>query len=105
MKLYNGDKLVAVSFEQNGLIWGLRALDDVPQMEIPLALFGFEGREVTYTQVLKWMEERCFPPNRIGVEDLLQKLGLKEYDPYMIAKRTQSRTIHDEFWVDFEFDK
>lgn len=104
IRLMNGDKAVA-RLVNNDAFPMMRAYDGIGFMELPVTLFGFgekSKKEVTYADFLKWAEERCFPPERYGAEDILKMLGLERYDRYEIIKKTNAElTCVDEFWVDF----
>ena len=55
----------------------------------------------TYEDVLKFFESRTFPRNRVSINDILESMGLKEYDPYLMCKKLQGRTEQDNFYIDF----
>ena len=58
-----------------------------------------------YQDVLDFFESRCVPRDRKSINDILELLGLKEYDPYLICKFNHGRTAQDENWIDFLEDK
>jgi len=57
---------------------------------IPRFVFG---------QILK---DRCFDEKRTDADKLLNALGLSEYNPYEICKKTHGKMIQDKTWFKFE---
>lgn len=106
IRLMNGDRAVARLVNKQTFPM-MKAYDDVEWYDLPYPLFGYKPigtdvREVTYADFLAWAEERCFPPERMDAKELLEYLGLKEYDRYEIIKRTGAELTNvDNFWVDF----
>jgi len=49
-----------------------------------------------------FLEERCIPRQRAGLREYLEALGLEEYDPLSIIKRTQGRMAEDQQWIKIE---
>ena len=47
-----------------------------------------------------FLEERCVPRQREGIREYLETLGLDEYDPWEIIKRTQGRMAEDQQWIE-----
>jgi len=58
-------------------------------------------KEVTYQRFIEWASERCFPPNRVDAEELLEELGLDRYNGWDIVQKTEGRLMTDHFWIDF----
>lgn len=57
---------------------------------------------VTFKEVLAFLESRCVPRTRFGIDALLRKsLNLSEYDPYVIAKHTHGVKYTDFIWLQF----
>ena len=59
-------------------------------------------------QLLLWedfvsfLEERCIPKGRAGLREYLEAIGLDEYDPWEIVKKTQGRMAEDQQWIEIE---
>lgn len=49
-----------------------------------------------------FLEERCVPRERSGIREYLEALGLDEYDPIEIIKKTHGRMAEDEQWLTIE---
>ena len=54
----------------------------------------------TWDDFMAFLEERCVPRERAGIREYLEALGLDEYDPLEIIKRTQGRMAEDDQWID-----
>lgn len=51
--------------------------------------------------VRHFIKGRVMPRTRHNAEDILRRMGLSEYDPYLIAKQCRLSTTDDNYWVDF----
>ncbi|MFP7474251.1 hypothetical protein SFC55_25025 [Niallia taxi] len=54
--------------------------------------------------VLNWIEERIFPEERQGSDELLNKLNLLEYDQFQVLKNTRASSRYDNYWIKFFAD-
>ena len=54
----------------------------------------------TWADFLEFLEERCIPRQRAGLNEYLDALGIDEYDPFEIVKRTSGRMAEDEQWLE-----
>lgn len=50
---------------------------------------------------LNWVEERIFPAERQGSEELLARVNLLEYDQLAILKYTRGSSRYDKHWIKF----
>ena len=63
-------------------------------------LFGLKGdKEPTDSRVRNWIENRTTPPDRIGIEGILQALNLKEYNGWEILKAANGRNPGCDSWA------
>lgn len=49
-----------------------------------------------------FLEERSVPRNREGIREYLEAIGVDEYEPFEIVKKTQGRMAEDEQWLKIE---
>ena len=61
--------------------------------------FG-KNRLPTWADLMTFLEERCVPRQRDGIQEYLEALGLDEYDPWEIVKHTQGRMAEDQQWIE-----
>ena len=54
----------------------------------------------TWEDLEAFLEERCIPRQRDGLQYYLQELGLEHYDPLAIVRKTQGRMAEDHGWLD-----
>lgn len=47
-----------------------------------------------------FLEERCIPRHRAGLREYLEALGLDEYDPLAIVRKTEGRMAEDDQWME-----
>lgn len=65
----------------------------------------FQQRQPSWDEFVHFLEiEHCFPRNRGNVSELLQKLGLKRYDPLDIVRKLNGAMAHSYRWVLFPGD-
>lgn len=56
--------------------------------------------EISYKDILEWLEERITPRTRYNIDELLEEWGLAEYDVEEIVKRTGASNIADDIQVE-----
>ena len=52
-----------------------------------------------WDDLMLFLEERCIPRTRSGIRHYLDTLGIVEYDPWEIIRKTQGRMAEDEQWL------
>ena len=63
--------------------------------------FG-NNRLPTWDDFQNFLEERCIPRARAGLREYLESLGLDEYDPLEIIKKTSGRMAEDNQWIEIK---
>lgn len=48
------------------------------------------------------MDERCVPCARLGLREYLDVIGVTEYDPLEINRKTKGCMAEDEQWLEIE---
>lgn len=61
----------------------------------------FAKEEMTRYQLNRILEMRCFEKERADVPQILDRLGLKEYNPYEFVKKTHGVSYNDYIWFRF----
>lgn len=49
-----------------------------------------------------FLEERCIPRSRSGLREYLETIGVEEYNPLEIIKKTQGKMAEDYQWIELE---
>ena len=49
-----------------------------------------------------FLEERCVPRARSGLREYLETIGVSEYNPMEIIKKTKGRMAEDDQWLELE---
>ncbi|MCF0186952.1 MAG: hypothetical protein HUJ98_10750 [Bacteroidaceae bacterium] len=65
----------------------------------------FFANKMTNAQLMQVLELRCWDRNRADINLLLNRMGLTEYNPLEIVKRTHGTTVNDFFWFRFQGEK
>lgn len=47
----------------------------------------------------EFLADRCFPKTRGNCKELLQNMGLTDYDPLQIVEQTHGRMAEDDYWM------
>ena len=65
------------------------------------------GRKETpsWSDLMTFLEERCIPRSRVGVREYLETIGVFEYDPIEIIRKTKGRMAEDHQWIEIEVVK
>ena len=56
----------------------------------------------TWQDLENFLEERCIPRSRSGLREYLETIGVEEYNPLEIIKKTQGRMAEDDQWIRLE---
>ena len=56
----------------------------------------------TWEDFQNFLEERCVPRSRSGIREYLETIGVEEYNPIEIIKRTSGRMAEDNQWIKLE---
>ena len=60
--------------------------------------FG-NSSEPSWEDFENFLKERCISKNREGLREYLEAIGLYEYNPFEIIKKTEGRMAEDEQWI------
>ena len=71
-------------------------------MNTPIKTAFGKKRFPTWEDFVSFLEERCIPKGRAGLQDYLTNIGLDEYDPLEIIKKTRGRMAEDQQWLEVE---
>ncbi len=96
LKFWNGDTLcttIVADFTDHTLC------AENHTKQLVKTAFG-KNRLPEWADLMAFLEERCVPRQREGIREYLDALGLDEYDPWEIVKRTQGRMAEDEQWIE-----
>ena len=70
---------------------------------LPPILYDYTNLSLDYKpqheNVLYWIEDRVMPPNRDGVDYILDKMGLNFYDAWTICKANKGMSLEDYWWL------
>jgi hypothetical protein len=93
-----GTDFGTLTYEPEGKMWRIeinpkRDWDDTP---LSLALHIRQGRySLDERQSLAWVRDRLVPPNRQNIYQMLDALGLSEYDEFPILMHTGGISCND----------
>jgi len=93
-----GGDFGVLSYEPESKRWHIeinreRTWEDTP---LSLALYIRQGRySLDERQSLDWVRDRVVPPNRQNINQILQSLGIPEYDEFAILQHSKGVCPHD----------
>lgn len=56
----------------------------------------------TWEDFMDFLEERCIPKERSGIREYLEAIGIAEYNPLEIIKKTKGKMAEDNQWIEIE---
>lgn len=56
----------------------------------------------TWNDFMDFLEERCIPKERAGIREYLETIGVAEYNPLEIIKKTKGKMAEDNQWIEIE---
>lgn len=56
----------------------------------------------TWEYFMNFLEERCIPKERSGIREYLEAIGVVEYNPLEIIKKTKGKMAGDNQWIEIE---
>ena len=65
----------------------------------PLSTAFGVNEEPDWGDLEDFLESRCVPRQRDGLSRYLAQLGLEQYDPLEIIRKTEGRMAEDHFWI------
>ena len=62
--------------------------------------FGHD-EEITYGNVIAFLESRCYQRNYAAIDEILKEVGIKTYDPVKMCVYFEGRSATDDDWIEF----
>jgi len=69
-------------------------------IDLPVKTAFGNNMSPTWSEFLSFLEDRCVPRGRAGLREYLETLGLSEYDPLDIIRKTKGRMAEDNQWIE-----
>lgn len=96
-------KYIGTLIAENDIPVRVDLLDGLDTILVP-ALFHFqylEGQRVfdDPDQVMEWVESRCFDRGRMNLNEILQDMGMQEYNAWEMFKRQKGRMANDRLGI------
>lgn len=63
--------------------------------------FG-NNKNPIWKDYLHFLEDRCIPKTRAGLQEYLEAIGVDSYEPLEIIRKTQGRMAGDDLWLTVE---
>ena len=98
-KLYDGSNLCTVIYAD----FTDKTLKVVNHIKDPVKTAFGNNILPTWEDFQYILQERCIPSRRAGLREYLDAIGVSEYDPIEIIKKTGGRMAEDNQWIEMEF--
>ena len=72
--------------------------------DVLITAFG-NNPEPTWEDYCAFLEDRCIPGSRAGLQEYLEEIGVEAYDPLAIIGKTGGRMAEDQQWINLEVNK
>ena len=98
LRFFDGDRLcttIYADFTDEKLTAENHVIDPVK------TAFGNKGLPA-WEDFKVFLEDRCIPRQRAGLREYLEAIGVGEYDPAEIIKKTAGRMAEDNQWLEME---
>ena len=95
LEYFNGSTLCSTIWadEANQTVTVVNHTDDIVH-----TAFGKNGNP-SWEDYQDFLEERCVPRTRAGLRQYLDAIGVSEYDPLAIIRKTEGRMAEDHQWI------
>ena len=98
LSCYSGDTLCArIAADETGETLHVENLA-TDYLKLP---FG-NNPNPSWADYQHFLENRCIPKTRAGLQEYLETIGLDSYEPLEIIRKTQGRMVEDDLWLTVE---
>lgn len=70
---------------------------------LPIGMYSYKNWNINYKPAHKdivfWLEDRIVPKERANIDEILQAMGLIDYDFWELCRRTRAMCLEDYFWL------
>lgn len=103
-RLYSGDKEIgSFSLLSNQDKYRIILFDNLDLLDVPIDYYlkYKEGRRrFTGNEVFDWIKDRVIPPGRQNINEVLEQVGIEEYDELAIFLYAKGKFVSDRFWIE-----
>ncbi|NFG63038.1 hypothetical protein [Clostridium sp. CMCC3677] len=70
---------------------------------LPLGMYSYKNWNISYKpshdDIVFWLEDRVVPKERANIDEILEVMGLIDYDFWELCRRTRAMCMEDYFWL------
>ena len=70
---------------------------------LPIGMYSYKNWNIdykpTHKDIVFWLEDRVVPKERANIDEILEVMGLIEYDFWELCRRTRAMCLEDYFWL------
>ncbi len=106
-RLHNGHSLLEIRYYDRKKLCSLIYADETTHevyvknyVDDPVKRVFGVCETPSWGDLQEFIESRCIPRERSGLQHYLDSLGLPSYDPWGIVKKTRGRMAEDEQWLE-----
>lgn len=107
--LHNNRDYIGVVITEDDVPVKIELLDGLDEASVPALLYyQYQSGQRVFDDpelIMEWIESRCFDRGRMNLGEILQDMGLKEYNPWQMFKRQKGRMANDKLRIQKEEKK
>lgn len=100
---------IGVLIAEDNIPVRLELLDGLTEGVVPALLhYQYQAGQRVFDdpgQIMEWVESRCFDRGRMNLGEILQDMGLQEYDAWQMFKKQKGRMANDKLRIEKEEKK
>ncbi len=93
-----------LTYDTNAKKFNFTKYDEITDRKyLPLGMYSYKNWNVEYKpshdDIIFWLEDRVVPKERANIDEILNVMGLIDYDFWELCRRTRAMCMEDYFWL------
>lgn len=93
-----------LTYDTNNKSFSFNKFDNiVDRGYLPVGMYSYENWNLTYKpthdDIVFWLQDRVVPKERANIDEILNAMGLIDYDFWELCRRTRAMCLEDYFWL------
>lgn len=97
-------KVGELSYDTSTKKFTFNKYDSIKEVKhLPLGMYSLKNWKLDYKpshdDIVFWLEDRVVPKERANINEILNVMGLVDYDFWELCRRTRAMCMEDYFWL------